>query len=103
MQTPAGARQLGQLPTKGSAVGVATGSAVATGSVLLGDKQEAEKYKQYNADHVPDLIRPGASAWSTDWLGESKVPSSLTAAASPPPACHYGPAAHSGYSCGAEA
>ena len=35
----------------------------------LGDKQEADKYKQYNADHVPDLIRPGASAWSTDWLG----------------------------------
>ena len=54
-------------------------AAVATGAVLLGDKQEADKYKQYNTDHVPDLIRPGASAWSTDWLGESKVPSPLTA------------------------
>ena len=32
---------------------------------------------------MPDLIRPGASAWSTDWLGESKVPSPLTAAALP--------------------
>ena len=37
-------------------------AAVATGSVLLGDKvkAEADKYKQYNADHVPDVIQPGA-------------------------------------------
>ena len=52
---------------------------VATGTVLLGDKQEADKYKQYNAGHVPDLIKPGDSAWGTDWLGESKVPSPLRA------------------------
>ena len=58
-------------------------SAVATGTVLFGDKQEADKYKQYNAGHVPDLIKPGDSAWGTDWLGESKVPSPLTAAALP--------------------
>ena len=61
-------------------------AAVATGAVLLGDKQEADKYKQYNADHVPDLIRPSASAWGTDWLGESKVPSPLKVAA-PGPGC----------------
>ena len=54
-------------------------NAVATGTVLLGDKQEADKYKQYNAGHVPDLIKPGDSAWGTDWLGESKVPSPLRA------------------------
>ena len=36
-------------------------SAVATGTVLLGDKQEADKYKQYNAGHVPDLIKPVAT------------------------------------------
>ena len=44
-------------------------AAVATGTVLLGDKQEAERYKQYNADHVPDIVQVGASAWGTDWLG----------------------------------
>ena len=59
---------------------------MATGTVLLGDKQEADKYKQYNAGHVPDLIKPGDSAWGTDWLGESKVPSPLRASA-PPPGC----------------
>ena len=53
-------------------------AAVATGTVLLGDKQEAEKYKQYNKDHVPDIVQVGASAWGTDWLGETKVPSSLS-------------------------
>ena len=52
-------------------------AAVATGAVLLGDKQEADKYKQYNADHVPDIVQVGASPWGTDWLGESKVISSL--------------------------
>ena len=61
-------------------------SAVATGTVLFGDKQEADKYKQYNAGHVPDLIKPGDSAWGTDWLGESKVPSPLRASA-PPAGC----------------
>ena len=55
-------------------------------TVLLGDKQEAEKYKQYNKDHVPDIVQAGASAWRTDWLGETKVPSSLTAHA-PEPGC----------------
>ena len=35
-------------------------AAVATGAVLLGDKQEADKYKQYNADHVPDIVQVGA-------------------------------------------
>ena len=44
-------------------------AAVAIGPVLLGDKQEADKYKQYNTGHVPDLVQPGASAWGTDWLG----------------------------------
>ena len=42
-----------------------------------------DKYKQYNAGHVPDLIKPGDSAWGTDWLGESKVPSPLRASAPP--------------------
>ena len=52
-------------------------AAVATGPVLLGDKEEADKYKQYNVGHVADLVQPGASPWGTDWLGETKVPSSL--------------------------
>ena len=41
-------------------------AAVATGSVLLGDKEEKDKYKMYNEGYVPDLVRPGASAWGTD-------------------------------------
>ena len=53
-------------------------AAVATGSVLLGDKEEKDKYKMYNEGYVPDLVRPGASAWGTDWVGESKVASPLT-------------------------
>ena len=53
--------------------------------MLLGDKEEADKYKQYNADHVPDIVQPGASAWGTDWIGESKVPSPLVAG---PPDSH---------------
>ena len=53
---------------------------MAIGRVLLGDKQEADKYKEYNTGHVPDLVQPGASAWGTDWLGETKVPSPLGAA-----------------------
>ena len=53
-------------------------AAVATGSVLLGDKEEKDKYKMYNDGYVPDLVRPGASAWGTDWIGESKVASPLT-------------------------
>ena len=57
-------------------------AAVAIGAVDLGDKGEADKYKQYNAGHVADLIQAGASRWGTDWLGESKVPSSLCS--SPP-------------------
>ena len=61
-------------------------AAVATGTVLLGDKQEAHKYKQYNEGHVADIVQIGASPWGTDWLGETKVPSSLSA--SPPdPGC----------------
>jgi len=52
-------------------------AAVAIGTVLLGDKQEAGRYTQYNVGHVPDLVQPGASPWGTDWLGETKVPSSL--------------------------
>ena len=32
------------------------------------------------------FIKPGDSAWGTDWLGESKVPSPLRASA-PPPGC----------------
>ena len=61
-------------------------AAVATGTVLLGDKQEAHKYKQYNEGHVSDIVQVGASAWGTDWIGETKVPSSLTAHA-PEPGC----------------
>jgi len=47
--------------------------------VLLGDKQEAHKYKQYNAGHVADIIHEGASPWGTHWIGESKVVSPFTA------------------------
>ena len=61
-------------------------AAVATGTVLLGDKQEADKYKQYNEGHVADIIQIGASPWATDWLGETKVPSSLGLHA-PDPGC----------------
>ena len=35
---------------------------------------------QYNEGHVPDIVHPGASAWGTDWIGETKVPSPLGAA-----------------------
>ena len=35
-------------------------AAVATGTVLLGDKAEADKYKQYNVGHVADLVQPCA-------------------------------------------
>ena len=38
-------------------------AAVAIGAVLLGDKEKADEYKQYNADHVADIVQPGASAW----------------------------------------
>ena len=60
-------------------------SAVSTGKVILGDKNDKDYnklgfYKSFNATHVPDLIRPGASAWGTDWIGESKVASPLTKA-----------------------
>ena len=54
-------------------------SAVAIGPVLLGDKEQAEQYKQYNKGHVPDLVQPGATAWGTDWIGETKVASPFTA------------------------
>ena len=37
-------------------------------------------YKKYNEGHVPDIVQPGASAWGTDWIGETKVPSPLGAA-----------------------
>ena len=36
-------------------------------------------YKQYNEGHVADIVQIGASPWGTDWLGETKVPSSLSA------------------------
>ena len=52
-------------------------AAVAIGAVILGDKEKADEYKQYNADHVADIVQPGASAWHTDWLGETKVASPL--------------------------
>ena len=38
-----------------------------------------EKKKKYNNGHVPDIVQPGASAWGTDWIGETKVPSPLGA------------------------
>ena len=65
-------------------------AAVATGTVLLGDKQEADKYKKYNEGHVADLVQPGASPWGTDWIGETKVPSSLAAHAPTPHCQHVG-------------
>ena len=55
-------------------------AAVAVGEVILGDKEKAGEYKKYNDGHVPDLVQPGASAWGTDWIGETKVPSPLGAA-----------------------
>ena len=53
-------------------------AAVATNSVLLGDKEQRDHYQRYNADYVADLIQPGASPWGTDWLAEVKCPSPLT-------------------------
>ena len=52
--------------------------AVATSTVLVGDREKKSAYQHYNAGRVPDLIQPGASPWGTDWLGETKVPSPLT-------------------------
>ena len=51
--------------------------------LILGDKEKADEYKQYNADHVSDIVQPGASAWHTDWLGENKVASPLCTSHSP--------------------
>ena len=45
--------------------------------MILGDEEKADEYKQYNADHVSDIVQPGASAWHTDWLGENKVASQI--------------------------
>ena len=53
---------------------------MAVGEVVLGDKEKAGEYKKYNEGHVPDIVQPGASAWGTDWIGETKVPSPLGAA-----------------------
>jgi hypothetical protein len=53
-------------------------AAVATNTVLLGDKEQRDHYQQYNAGYVADLIQPGASPWGTDWLAEIKCPSPLT-------------------------
>ena len=55
-------------------------AAVAIGEVILGDKEKAGEYKKYNDGYVPDIVQPGASAWGTDWIGETKVPSPLGAA-----------------------
>ena len=50
-------------------------AAVATGTVILGDKQEADKYRQYNEGHVADIIQVGASPWGTrTGLGRQKSP-----------------------------
>ena len=53
-------------------------AAVTTTTVLFGDKEQRDKYQQYNAGRVADLIQPGASPWGTDWLAEIKCPSPLT-------------------------
>ena len=55
-------------------------AAVAIGEVILGDKEKAGETKKYIECHVSDLVQLGASAWGTDWLGETKVPSPLGAA-----------------------
>ena len=47
--------------------------------MIVGDKTNAGATKQYNVGHVSDLVQPGASAWGTDWIGETKVPSSIGA------------------------
>ena len=36
-------------------------------------------YEMYNVGHCADPIQPGASTWGTDWLGDTKVASPLTA------------------------
>ena len=63
-------------------------AAVAIGPVILGDKEKADEYKKYNDGHVCDIAQPGASAWGTDWLGETKVPSPL-GLASPKDQCEH--------------
>ena len=59
--------------------------------MLVPNTTKTKAYKQYNAGHVPDLIKPGDSAWGTDWLGESKVPSPLRASAPPARLPAHGP------------
>ena len=39
--------------------------AVATGPVVLGDKERRDVYEMYNVGHCADLIQPGASTWGT--------------------------------------
>ena len=55
-------------------------TAVASGPVILGDKERRDVYEQYNVGYCGDLMQPGASAWGTDWLADTKVPSPHTRA-----------------------
>ena len=54
-------------------------SATATGPVVLGDKGRREQAYTFNAGHVFDIAQVGGSRWLTDWLGDVKVASALTA------------------------
>ena len=50
-------------------------AAVATGPVLLCDKEDRAHNQCFCADKVPDIAMPGASPWGTDTLIECKSPS----------------------------
>ena len=50
-------------------------AAVASGPVLICDKEDRARNKGYCEDKVPDLALPGASPWGTDTLIECKTPS----------------------------
>ncbi len=72
---------------------------VATGRVLLGDREKKDEYAQYNATHVPDIVHIGTSLWGTDWIGETKVvsPFGTTRRAGLGTAAHGGCCADAGH------
>ena len=53
-------------------------SSVATGPVILCDKDRQESYALFDKSKCPDIAQPGASPSGSDWLGDTKVKSPFT-------------------------
>ena len=52
--------------------------AVATGPVILTDKDREESYSVFDKNKCPDIAQPNGCPWGADWLGDTKVLSPLT-------------------------